>query len=155
MKGGSKKPSTRRSDRQRIEAKVTKSGPCMPGMPTRCWEWTGAVDREGYPKFKLKGKTVTAQRALYLLTGYRLHPDQVVITTCRCRRCMRPNHLALGTREEAHALALRGDPSIGPGDLWLIRKVINEGGATVDQVSYAYGLSRELVEQILAAGSRL
>ena len=65
------------------------------------------------------------------------------------------DHLALGTREEAHALALRGDASIGLGDLCYIRKVIEEGEATVDQVSYAYGLSRELVEQILAAGSRL
>ncbi len=43
-------------------------------------------------------------------------------------------------------------PPSGRGTCGTSGKVIEEGEASVDLVSYAHGLSRELVEQILAAG---
>lgn len=141
----------KRSDQRRFDAKVGKTGPVVAGMGTRCWEWTGAVDAAGYPKFWLGGNAVTAQRASYLLSGVKLHPGQQVISVCGNRRCVRPDHLVLGTIEEAHALRSRGRCPLGPGERWAIRKAINDGEATVEQVAEACGLRRELVEQIAAS----
>ena len=150
MKTGLKIRSTRPSVRQRFKDKVTKSGPRMPGIPTPCWNWTGAVDGAGYPKVKFLGQAITAQRAHYLLTGAELRTEQQAINICCNRKCVRPDHLVLGTRKDAQALSSRGKAALGPGDLWFIRQVVADDEVTAKQVAEAYNLSIGLVEQLTA-----
>ncbi len=140
------------SDARRFEAKVAKSGPLVPGMRTRCWRWTGAVGAAGYPRFWLGGNAVTAQRAARLLAGAKLRPDQRVISLCRNRGCVRPEHLVVCTVREAHAFALRGQRALGPGDLWHIRRVVAKGEVTIEFVANAYGLGVGVVRQVVAGG---
>ncbi len=145
-------PSTRESDQRRFDAKVNKEGPLVFGMDTPCREWTGAVDARGYPKYWLRGNSVTAQRAAMLLTGTNLDPHQVVASACGNRLCVRREHLVVATVSEAHGMRSRGDMLIGPGERCVIRRVVRDGEATVDQVAQWCGLRRGLVEQFVRPG---
>ena len=139
-------------DLQRFEAKIGKQGPYPLGMETRCWDWTAAVDGAGYPKFWLNGNSITAQRAALLLTGGDLKPDDRVIALCRRRRCVRPDHLVVGTCREAHAMRLRGCNTLRPGEVYVIRKLIRQGEATAEWVAESQRLRIDLVRQIAAKG---
>ena len=139
------------ADLVRFFAKVDRSGPVPLVLESRCWHWTGAVDRRGYPKFWLRGNAVTAQRAAMILSGVELDPVQQVVNICGNRLCVRREHLAVATLTEAHALRHRGTPRVGPGGIALIRLVVR-GDATVEFVAEAYQLSPEFVAQIVSAG---
>ncbi len=74
------------------------------GGPDECWLWTGGTSREGYPYFKLGGKTRYAHRLAYV-TEFGPIPLMTVDHVCHnrdggclggpCphRRCVNPAHL--------------------------------------------------------------
>ncbi len=136
----------------RFFAKVDKSGPVPLVLDSRCWLWTGATDAHGYPRFWLRGNSVTAQRAVYMLAGVDLQPDQQVINLCKNRLCVRPDHLALGTLSDAHALRHRGRQRIGPGELAMMRMVVRDCEVPVEYVAQAYRLSPEFVKEVASTG---
>ena len=83
-------------------------------QPNGCWHWTGEIDRDGYPRFKLKGKRYLAHRYSYLTHhGYiplkkpldhLCHTRNISTcgggTSCAHRRCVRPDHLEPVTSRE-------------------------------------------------------
>lgn len=75
--------------KERFLAKVKKSW--------FCWEWIGAIDPNGYGRFRLDGKTIGAHRATYIIfvgpipKGYVV--DHVRAKGCRRKNCVRPSHL--------------------------------------------------------------
>ncbi len=144
---------TRESDMVRFEAKVDETGPTAPLLDTRCWLWRGATDARGYPKFWLRGNSVTAQRAVYVIAGVDLAPGQQVVNLCCNRLCVRRSHLAVGTLSDAHALRCRGRHRLGAGELRLIQMVVGGGEYSAEQVAEALGVSRGLVKEIVRAGS--
>lgn len=71
-----------------------------------CWEWTGAIQGQGYGHFKREGRWQRAHRAVYeLLVGpipdgldldHTCHTDDPTCAGgryCLHRRCVRPDHL--------------------------------------------------------------
>ncbi len=130
--------------------KVERDGPHFPWMPSRCWEWSGCVDRAGYPKFWLHGNAMTAQRARFVLAGEPLRSWERAVPLCTNRRCVRPEHLVRATLREAHALRCRGSSGCGPGDLLLIRRIVREGSASVEVMAEAFELRPEFVAQLAA-----
>ncbi len=146
-------------DHARFSDKVNQSGVLLPWMETRCWEWTGARDKTGRPKFWLRdnqgqfrGNSVTAQRAALILAGRTLRPDDYVGAACGNRRCVRPGHLVVGTLRDCHALRGRGRSPLGPAGVWLIRDVVRSGEGTAEQIAEAYGTSSEFIAAV--AGTR-
>ena len=139
------------SDMVRFEAKVDTSGPIALLQDTPCWVWRGATDARGYPKFWLRGNSVTAQRAVYVLDGVDLTPDDQVINLCLNRLCVRRSHLAVGSLCDAHALSHRGRPRIGPGELALIRLLVREEEDRVEIIAQDLRLTPYFVEQIASA----
>ncbi len=121
-------------------------------MDAPCCEWTGAVDGHGYPKFWLDGNSTTAQRAVFLIAGVELTPDQRVMALCNNRLCVRPDHLVVGTIQEAHGLRMRGQNDwLRPAERMCIRDWVAEGEATVGEIAEWCDIRAELVERI--AGS--
>lgn len=75
-----------RSVRERLDAYTAVA-------PSGCWEWTGAIDRNGYGRIRVNGKLDRAHRASYE-THVGQIPDGLHIDhLCRNRRCLNPDHL--------------------------------------------------------------
>lgn len=82
-----------------------------------CWLWTGAKTELGYGLFLDNRRRLRAHRVAYALT-YGEFPDELVVChRCDNPRCVRPNHLFLGTQTDnladmtAKGRRARGDTS--------------------------------------------
>lgn len=64
-----------------------------------CWYWTGAIQENGYGRFKLDDKIELAHRVSWLLE-YGSLPEGQVLHKCDVRRCVRPSHLWEGTSSD-------------------------------------------------------
>lgn len=135
---------------ERLMENVDREGFHVPGMHLPCWEWTGAVDRKGRPRFFLDGRGMLAKRALFeILAGDKLPPECVVGSLCRNKPCVRPEHLALCNDIDARAIGPRG--VIGPGEAWGIRN-FQQDGYTVEEIAVMHRVSMPLVRAILYEG---
>lgn len=77
---------------ERFWEKVDRSGDC--------WAWIGHVGSEGYGYFRMPKRPVYAHRMSYELANGAIPDGLVVMHKCDNPRCVRPEHLALGTQSE-------------------------------------------------------
>lgn len=78
--------------------------------PDGCWEWTGCILKDGYGRFGYESrKQTTAHRVAWMLTYGPIPEGMEVCHRCdtryppsdrRYRRCCRPDHLFLGTKDD-------------------------------------------------------
>ena len=65
-----------------------------------CWEWAGAVDKDGYGIFTYAGKNYRAPRMSLKLDGRALTSIQHACHTCDNPSCVRPSHLYPGSPKD-------------------------------------------------------
>jgi hypothetical protein len=58
-----------------------------------CFQWLGAIDRDGYGKFQLDGKCIFAHRYAFEVYYNHISNTLVIDHTCRFRACVNPLHM--------------------------------------------------------------
>lgn len=68
-----------------------------------CWLWQGAVGSHGYGSIYAYGRQVLVHRLSWEIHNGPIPKGMHVLHHCDVRRCIRPNHLFLGTNKDNHA----------------------------------------------------
>lgn len=95
--------------RRQLALAVDKAGPLMPAMPTRCWQWKGGVDGNGYGSLvALAGGahlTMPVYNWVWLLAGGRPSGKGFDLHhLCHNKLCANPAHLAMMLATAHHYL---------------------------------------------------
>jgi hypothetical protein len=89
---------------ERFWAKVDKSA-----GDAECWPWTAGRNRHGYGLYAFEGKTILANRGLWILLHGAVPEGRFVLHHCDNPPCVNPEHLYLGTQaENMRDLVVRG-----------------------------------------------
>jgi len=133
-----------------------------------CWGWTGRLEENGYGRFNADGRTMWAHRAAYELFVGPIPEGLEVCHTCDNRRCVRPDHLFVGTRKDnmadaknkgrmsngsRHAAALLAGKDryhaakLTPDDVRVIRQRLAGGHRTSD-IARDFGVTPGTIFQI-------
>jgi len=86
------------TDRQKLTARLKKYS--EKDHKTRCRNWTGAVDNNGYGRIKVDGKAKRAHRVAYQTYIGDIPNNMPVHHTCANSTCINVNHLQLVTQRE-------------------------------------------------------
>ena len=79
-----------------------------------CREWTASKDKDGYGRFKVKGKSHRAHRIAYVLANGSILPGVLVCHKCDNSSCVEDGHFFLGTdKDNRRDAARKGRVAIG------------------------------------------
>lgn len=154
---------------ERFWAKVNKDGPVPPHMPHlgKCWEWTARLDRYGYGKFAIGGKSQKAHRISFMVTYGPIPDGMLVCHSCDNRKCVNPDHLFKGTpldntkdmiakglQKFGVSLTARrgernGNAKLTSDDIQAIRGQYATGDTTHKKIASRYGVNRQTVGRII------
>lgn len=133
-----------------------------------CWIWQGCVGSSGYPIMKVEGAPCqTVRRVAYRLKegALNLAYRQPVITTCKEKLCVNPDHLKASSNKEVSKLAgaagrmsgvtkgakiakdKRENASKLPGGMETAR-IIRMSDETGPVLALRYGIDKSLVNRI-------
>ncbi len=131
-----------------------------------CWEWQAVVSNKGYGMIAGPGgrfaRKLTAHRVSWMLHYGDVPDGMCVLHRCDNRRCVRPDHLFLGTLQDntkdMHAKGRQG-PGGPPGERAATAKLTADqvrairsacdGGVSRSSLAKEYGVSWQSVAAIV------
>jgi hypothetical protein len=122
-----------------------------------CWLWTGSMTQGGYGRIfnAQKGVTQYAHRIAWELHFGTIPTGLLVCHHCDNPRCVRPDHLFLGTiRDNAYDMVAKRRYSRGPAklaevDVLTIRARYVIGDIIYKTLADQYGVSRTTIGKII------
>lgn len=154
---------------RRFWPKVRRSGPVPPHATHlgECWEWTASIGSSGYGQLGTVGdRPERAHRIAYALAYGHVPEGFLVCHLCDNRRCVRPNHLFLGThldnvrdmdakgrsRRPRAAGERNGSAKLTAVQVREIKSALELGGRQA-AIARSYGVSRHAVH-LIAKGKK-
>lgn len=134
-----------------------------PGNEHDCWQWTGALDKDGYGRLWVDGRDIGAHRFAYENLVASIPVGLMVCHTCDNPRCCNPGHLFLGTAlDNNHDRNQKGRANVAVGerarsarltadDVLEIRRLYRPGDPNFNQPALAlrYGLCQQTISDIV------
>jgi len=130
-----------------------------------CWNWRRATDEQGYGTLRVRGKKDRAHRVAYVLTYGEIPPGLYVMHDCDNPRCVRPDHLFLGTSLDNNRdmwAKGRARPTGTPERTWcklddeqakaVVARV--RAGESQTAVARSVGVSQQLVSRLVSTGRK-
>lgn len=122
-----------------------------------CWEWHGAVGRNGYGRFAAYGRTGGAHRFSWHLYCGPIPAGLLVCHHCDNPKCVNPAHLFLGTqRDNIHDSVKKGRmKSNGHACRCLTTEQVaqvrqfGQEGLNLRQIAVQFGVSRTTINRVL------
>jgi hypothetical protein len=115
------------------------------GKPSECWEWQGAIIRNGYGQIGKHGqKAYYAHRISYELHKGPIPEGMYVCHSCDNKKCVNPNHLWVGTAaDNSRDARVKGLTPRGGGKKKLTPEAVSvlRSGANVNEICIQYGVS--------------
>lgn len=65
-----------------------------------CWLWQASTNQGGYGRLLVNGRSIQAHRHSWQLANGPIPVGRIVCHSCDTPRCVRPDHLWLGTHRE-------------------------------------------------------
>ncbi|MFA5897695.1 MAG: HNH endonuclease signature motif containing protein [Hyphomicrobium sp.] len=122
-----------------------------------CWEWQASIDNMGYGRFNEQNNSFTAHRASWEFTNGKIAGGLWVLHKCDNRKCVRPDHLFLGTpleniddmvRKQRHYRGPHPWKSpLNEEQVLAIRK-LREKGEQLKTIGNKFGISEAAVSDI-------
>lgn len=89
-----------------------------------CWEWTASCNAGGYGSFGIDRRTYLAHRLSWGMANAKDPGEMLILHRCDNARCVRPEHLYIGTQAQNVA-----DRDMRKRGRWVGRKGISNTGA--------------------------
>jgi hypothetical protein len=132
--------------------------------PGGCWVWTGKTIKGGYGDLRVKvdgrWRHVIAHRLAWVETNGEIPDGLFVLHRCDNPPCVNPDHLFLGThrdnmsdmmekeRRATKKGTANGRCKLTPGEVDVIRRLVNAEGVGVVAVAGRFGLATKTTRKI-------
>jgi hypothetical protein len=136
--------------KERFWAKVVKNA-------DTCWLWSGSCNNGGYGTIWFGRSIVKAHRLSWILEHGSVPDNLFVLHRCDVRRCVRPDHLFLGTNADnmadmaAKDRCARGSKrrfaKLSESDIPTIRKLVR-AGVSKTEIGEQFGVTRQTIFEI-------
>lgn len=130
------------------------------GGPDECWNWIGLKRPHGYGRTSIKGKSIDAHRASWLIHNGEIPDGMCVLHKCDNPSCVNPAHLFLGTHlDNTLDMFSKGRANCPPRkvsheQVREIKRLRAENRTSHKDLADQFGISRALVCCILRGKRR-